>query len=95
MEKKLVYVIIFPGKKVYIGNTCIPIEERINFLKKDKDDKLYYLFKEFPNQQILFEYKYFSSFEGVRKEERNLIKKYYKDGYDVNNKNLLPYKYKK
>lgn len=76
MEKKiLVYVIIFPDKKAFIGQTCKSIEEKIEYLKKDLDDKAYYLFKEFPNPQIIFEYKYFNSFKDVFKEQKNLFKK--------------------
>ena len=89
MEKRLVYVILFPDKRVFIGQTCKSIEEKIEYLKKDLDDKAYYLFKEFPNPQIIFEYKYFESFQDVREEERKLIKKYYNDGYKIYNKNFI------
>ena len=90
MEKRIVYVIIFPNKKAYIGQTCKSKEDKIEYQKQDLDDIVYYLFKECPNPQILFKYKYFISLKDVLEEEKKLINEYYNDGYKIYNTNLLP-----
>ena len=89
MEKRLVYVILFPDKRVFIGQTYKSIEEKIEYQKQDLNDRVYPLFKECPNPQILFEYKYFDSFKDVIEEERKLIKKYDNDGYKIYNRNFF------
>ena len=71
MKKRLVYVIIFPDKRVFIGQTNKSIEEKIEYQKQDPDDMVHDLFKEYPNPQILFEYKYYHTFEDVWKEKKS------------------------
>ena len=50
-----IFTIHFPDKRVYIERTCIPIEEKINFIKDNKDHRLYSMFKDYPNPEIRFE----------------------------------------
>ena len=39
MEKRLVYVILFPDKRVFIGQTYKSIEEKIEYQKQDLNDR--------------------------------------------------------
>ena len=50
-----IFTIHFPGKRVYIEKTFGTIEEKVNFIKDDKDHRLYSIFKEYPNPEIRFE----------------------------------------
>ena len=52
---KTVFSIHFPGRKVYIENTCKTIDERIKYIKEDRDHRLYKMLKEYPNPEIRFE----------------------------------------
>ena len=42
----------YPG---HIFDLCMPIEEKINFIKDNKDHRLYSMFKDYPNPEIRFE----------------------------------------
>ena len=44
-----IFTIHFPGKKVYIENTCESICKKMEDIKNNKDHNLYLLLKEYPN----------------------------------------------
>ena len=50
-----IFTIHFPGKRVYIEKTFGTKEEKLNFIKDNKDHKLYPMFKDYPNPEIRFE----------------------------------------
>ena len=52
-DKQQIFTIHFPDKRVYIERTYRTIEEKINFIKDDKDHRLYSMFKDYPNPEIL------------------------------------------
>ena len=54
-DKQQIFTIHFPDKRVYIERTFRTIEEKINFIKDDKDHRLYSMFKVYPNPEIRFE----------------------------------------
>ena len=79
-----IFTIHFPGKKVYIANTCLSIIDKMECIKNDKDHRLYLLLKEYPNPEIRVECC----------DKKSVALKYRKDNYKVLNVNVLPYNYK-
>ena len=49
------FTIHFPSKQVYIEKTYGSIEEKMKFIKDNKDHILYPAFKDYPNPEIRFE----------------------------------------
>ena len=80
-----IFTIHFPGKKVYIENTCKSLYEKMEYIKNDKDHKLYSLLKEYPNPEIRVE---------GSCNKKSVALKYRKDNYKILNVNVLPYNYK-
>ena len=84
-----IFTIHFPGKKVYIENTCKSIYDKMEDIKNDKDHNLYLLLKEYPNPEIRVEcYK-----DGIC-NKKSVALKYRKDNYKILNVNVFPYNYK-
>ena len=50
-----IFTIHFPGKRVYIEKTYGTIEEKLNYIKDDKDHKLYSILEKYPNPEVRFE----------------------------------------
>ena len=84
-----IFTIHFPGKKVYIENTCLSIYDKMEYIKNDKDHKLYLLLKEYPNPEIRVE-----CYKDVICNKKSVALKYRKDNYKILNVNVLPYNYK-
>ena len=96
MEKELddhkfkkIFSIHFPGRKVYVNSTFKKLNEKMKYIKEDKDHCLYYIFKKYPNPEILFE-----GYENLT-SKKEVVRTYYRDWYKILNINLLPYNYKK
>ena len=81
MSDKKVFSIHLPGKQVYVDSTYLPLEEKLEIIKNDKDHRLYSMLQIYPNSEIREE-------EGSSKKE--VVEKYYKDCYKILNVNILP-----
>ena len=84
-----IFTIHFPGKKVYIENTCKSLYDKMEDIKNDKDHKLYLLLKDYPNPEIRVEF-----YRGQLSNKKLVASKYLKDNYKILNVNVLPYNYK-
>ena len=83
-----IFTIHFPGKNVYIENTCESLCKKMEDIKNNKDHNLYSLLKEYPNPEIRVEcYK-----DGICNKKLVALK-YIKDNYKILNVNLLPPKF--
>ena len=84
-----IFTIHFPGKKVYIENTCKSIYEKMEDIKNNKDHHLFNMLKVYPNPEVRVEcYK-----DGIC-NKKSVALKYIKDNYKILNVNVLPYNYK-
>ena len=77
---KKVFSIHFPEKKVYVGSTIYPLEEKLEIIRDDKDHILYPLLKVYSNPEIRE--------EGF--SEKKVANNYIKDSYKILNVNLFP-----
>ena len=84
-----IFTINFPGKKVYIENTCKSLYDKMEDIKNNKDHKLYSMLKEYPNPEIRLE-----CYRDQLCNKKSVALKYLKDNYKILNVNILPYNYK-
>ena len=83
-----IFTIHFPGKKVYIENTCKSLYDKMEDIKNNKDHKLYSMLKEYPNPEIRVE-----CYRDQLCNKKSVASKYLKDNYKILNVNVLPYNY--
>ena len=82
-----IFSIHFPDKKVYIENTCKSLDDKMEYIKNDKDHYLYPLLKEYPNPEIRFEC--FQDLSCCYKHKKEVAMEYRKDNYEILNLNLI------
>ena len=87
-SKQKIFSIHFPDKKVYIENTCKSLDDKMEYIKNDKDHYLYPLLKEYPNPEIRFEC--FQDLSCCYKHKKEVAMEYSKDNYEILNLNLIP-----
>ena len=80
-----IFTIHFPGKKVYIENTCKTLYDKMEEIKNDKDHTLFTMLQEYPNPEIRVEY-----YKCKITDKKLVADKYLKDNYKILNFNLLP-----
>ena len=80
-----IFTIHFPGKKVYIENTCESLYDKMEEIKSNKDHTLFTMLQEYPNPEIRVEY-----YKGKITDKKLVAKEYSKDNYEILNFNLLP-----
>ena len=86
---KKIFTIHFPEKRVYIEEASGTLYDRMEIIKNDKDDNLYFRIKEYPNPEIRFE-----CYKDKYCNKKRLALRYYRDSYEILNVNVLPYNYK-
>ena len=84
--KQKIFSIHFPGKRVYIENTCKSFYDKMEYIKQDKDHTLYPLFQEYPNPEIVVEC-YRDGYPDIKK---SIALKYKKENYKILNPKLFP-----
>ena len=87
-----IFSIHFPDKKVYIENTCKSLDDKMEYIKNDKDHILYPILKDYPNPEIRFEcFQDVSCYKGVScyKYKKEVADKYLSDNYKILNFNLI------
>ena len=85
-----IFTIHFPGKRVYIENTCKSLNDKMEEIKNNKDHILYSMLKECPNPEIIVE-----CYKDKICNKKLVASKYKKDNYKILNVNVLPYNYKR
>ena len=85
-SKQKIFTIHFPGKRVYIENTCKSLYDKIEYIKNDKDHVLYLLFQEYPNPEIRVEcYR-----DGTCDRKKLVALEYEKENFKILNPQLFP-----
>ena len=99
-----IFSIHFPDKKVYIENTCKSLNDKMEYIKNDKDHILYPILKVYPNPEIRFECFQDGScnkkevdvtnikdyFKILNFNKKEVALEYVKDNYEILNYNLIP-----
>ena len=86
-HRQRIFSIHFPNKKVYIENTYKSFNDKMEYIKNDRDHLLYTTLQEYPNPEIRFE-----CYQDVscNKEKKEVAMKYSKDNYEILNPKLFP-----
>lgn len=85
-----IFTIHFPGKKVYVENTCQSFTDKMQEIKNDRDKLLEMgdLFNKYPNPEI--RYGPVTNIQNTWKVKQKVAMEYQNDGYEILNFNLLP-----
>ena len=89
--RQKIFTIHFPDKRVYIENTCKSFDDKMEYIKNDKDHYLYPLLKVYPNPDFKFEC--YQSCDCDKRfclcYKKLVAREYKKDNYKIMNDNLF------